>query len=225
MAAPAQTQPEPAANGWVYSPPPPPRDNLQDEPPPPEAKGVHYHDGFYLRLGLGAGYLVSRGTGENDVEAGVSGVTIPVEFALGGTPARGLVVGGGAWGVHIPSAEYTAGRGDFVKSERADYGAISMIGPFMDGYVNPKQGFHVQGAACLTLVAPGQSDTIITSDFAGAGFGGMFGFGYEGWVGEQWGMGVLARAQYLSVTLEDEDGNKIDYNAFAPSLLLTATLH
>jgi len=100
-----------------------------------------------------------------------------------------------------------------------------MLGPFIDVYPAPRAGFHLQAAPCLTLVAPGTSDTLVKDTLSGVGFGGMIGLGYEGWVSDDWGIGILARAQMLSAQISDESDNKFDYLAVTPSLLMTATLH
>src|SRR5688500_372503 len=69
-------------------------------PPPPgdDARGVHTHDGFYLRLAAGPGYggfggeLRPEGLPPADLAG--SGFALASALMLGGTPGRGLVVGG-----------------------------------------------------------------------------------------------------------------------------------
>ncbi len=189
--------------------------------------GKRYHDGFYLRLGVGGGYLVSKWTlaEETESSAGAQGATVPVELAIGGTPSPGVVIGGGSWAVHVPSATYTAGRGDFTSEETADYGSISMLGPFVDVYPAPRFGAHLQFAPCLALVAPGTSSEIVTEELSGTGFGAMVGVGYEGWVSDQWGMGLLVRNQFVYAQVTDSDDNTFDFVGFTPGALITATLH
>jgi hypothetical protein len=178
-----------------------------------------------LGIGLGAIGATVEAQDSNADKLQITGFVIPVEVAFGGTPAPGIVLGGGFYTIHAPAAHYAVGRGDFAIEETADYGSVGMIGPFLDAYPDPHGGFHIQAAPCLTSVNPGKSDTIVTGDVSGAGFGAMVGLGYEGWVGEQWGIGVLARLQYASVELKDEDDNKYDFKMLVPALLLTATLH
>lgn len=216
---------------------PPPRDELspnENDLSERRRTGKRFHDGFYLRLGVGAGYLVSKVSVADDTSSessssdesfgGVQGFTIPMELAIGGSPVPGVVLGAGSWPVHVPSAAYEFGRGDYTKTESASYGSIAMLGPFIDVYPAARAGFHLQAAPCLTLVAPGKSDTLVTDTLSGVGFGGMVGLGYEGWVSDQWGIGILARTQVLSVGLTDESDNEFDYLALTPSLLMTATL-
>lgn len=217
---------------------PPPADGLRyNESDMSERRrtGKRFHDGFYLRLGVGGGYLISTVSNADDASGesqsgdesigGVQGFGVPLELAIGGSPTPGLVIGGGSWAVHVPSADYTQGRGDYAKTESASWSSISMLGPFIDIYPAPRAGLHVQAAPCLTLVAPGTTDTLVTDTLSGVGFGGMVGLGYEGWVSDQWGVGILARAQMLSVNLTDESDNEFGYLALIPSLLMTTTFH
>ena len=211
--------PRPAQPAWADSAPPAHAES---------ARRVRYHDGFYLRLGVGAGALganVEASDSDAATQVHVSGVTIPVEVAIGGTPAPGLALGAGIYGLHLPSAQYTAGRGDYVRKGSAEYGAISMFGPFIDVYLEPRHGVHFQLAPCFTAVSAGKSEDLDSDAMTGTGYGAMVGAGIESWVGEQWGLGVLARLQYASVELEDDSGDTYDLQALVPSLLVTATLH
>jgi hypothetical protein len=194
---------------------------------PPEPKGRHLHDGFYFRFALGAGLIGATVTPEDEraEETHAGGFTIPTELAFGGTPAPGVVIGGGFYTLHAPSLKYTQGRGDYVKEEDADFGQVGMLGPFLDVYLDPKYGVHFQAAACYTAVTPGKSDTILTDDVSGEGLGLMAGLGIEGWVGDQTSMGLLARVQYAAFKVEDEDGNEADFQMLAPSLLISVTYH
>jgi hypothetical protein len=211
--------PSTAAPAW--------QDSATERPSEPVA-GVRFHDGFYFRLGLGGGALganVEQNDTDDPTPVHVGGVAIPVELALGGTPAPGVVLGAGVYGVHLPAARYTVGRGDYVEEGDADYGALSMVGPFIDVYVHPRLGIHFQAAPGFVAVNAGASDDLDSDELSGTGFGAMVGAGIESWVGEQWSMGVLARLQYASVELEDESGDTYDFETLIPGLLVTATLH
>jgi len=52
------------------------------------------------------------------------------------------------------------------------------------------------------------------------------GGGYEWWVGEQWGIGVLGRLTYASLTWTS-DSNTIEtrHGVVVPAVLFTATYH
>jgi len=206
-------------------------------PSEPEVQGKRLHDGFYLRLGLGVGAFLGNAeltegepygpwpdAHESFDTVEVTGFAIPVEFALGGTPTPGLVIGVGSYAVHIPSAKYKAGRGDYAVEERAEYGSISMIGPFVDYYLDPGAGMHVEVSPALVWVGPGDSDTIWWDAPDGYGWGIMGGFGYEAWVSDQWSVGALARAQFVSAKVEAQHTHS-DFYGFVPSVLFTMTWH
>jgi len=212
-------------------------------PPQAEARltGKKFHDGFYLRIGVGVGAFLGNaktldhpggagsapsGEGSSPAydEVRSSGVAIPAEFALGGTASPSDAIGVGSYAVHVPSALYSAGRGDHAINERADYGSISMFGPFFDRYFDPEHGLHLELATGYVSAAPGQSDVIVTEDLSGWGWGFMAGLGVEGWISDQWSLGVLARTQLVFVKLEDSD-SEFHFVAFVPGLLMTLTFH
>jgi hypothetical protein len=180
-------------------------------------KGVRQHDGFYMRLGLGPAAL--SGSVFNDA-IDVGGVGAAVEFALGGTVAPGLVVGGGSYPVIVPTTSY-----DFKAiNDEQDGGttSLTLIGPFVDYYPNPAGGLHVQGSLGFSTAAVKAPSDLESS---GSGFGAMLGVGYEWWVGEQWSMGVLGRATTTSPSLKPDNGPKSDASFTTFGLLATFTYH
>jgi hypothetical protein len=199
----------------------------EDEVAERRRTGKRFHDGFYLRLGLGVGYLLSKWTpsGDSESSGGALGFTVPTELAIGGAPVPGFVLGAGWWSINVPVASYTSGRGDFEKEEDGSYGSISMLGPFADIYPAPRSGFHLQVAPCLALVTPGSSDTIVSDSLSGSGLGVMAGLGYEGWIADQWGLGVLLRGQFAYVEISDDSDNTYDFLGVMPGLLMTATFN
>jgi hypothetical protein len=216
----------------VYRPgAPPPRDEIsrhhEDEVEERRRTGKRFHDGFYLRLGLGAGYLISswKPAGASESSGDAQGFTIPFEFALGGSPTPGLVLGVGWWDTHLPAVTYSAKRGESSLEETADYGAVGTFGPFIDVYPAPRAGFHLQAAPCVSRVAPGKSDEIATDTLSGVGYGAMLGLGYESWVADQWGIGILLRGTFTTGTITDESGREYDFWGLMPGLLFTATFH
>jgi hypothetical protein len=150
--------------------------------------GIREHDGFFARLGIGFGgfqaTLAGKGVNVCDERSqcsprnvNVSGGAVATgsELALGGTPVRGVVVGGGFF------TNLAAGS---LRS------AFILYAPFVDYYFDPSAGWHLEGAAGLALVSGGSGGG---TDHTGAGGGAMLGFGNEWWSGEQWSVGGLAR--------------------------------
>ena len=115
--APDPAAPAPAPAPQAVPPPPPPGAAPVAAPPPPGppapapppadavavGAGAETHDGFYLRLALGGGYMVLN----RETEGELRGTTLDVsgssriagggtafELSIGGTPGEGLVLAG-----------------------------------------------------------------------------------------------------------------------------------
>ncbi|MCE7891973.1 MAG: hypothetical protein DYH12_20100, partial [Sorangiineae bacterium PRO1] len=219
----------PPQGAYGYGGPPPAGQAPPPAAPPPDP-GVHTHDGFYLRMGLGVGSLsgtVEQDAGIGTVDIDASGIGPAVELALGGTVAPGIVIGGGIYGTSIAKVKYEYQN----QSSDGGQGVASMIGPFIDYYFDPNGGFHAQAAIGITAITSQKSDDLASDpypseDSSGTGSGLMLGVGYEAWVGEQWGIGGLARLQYFSGEVEgDDSGDKADVSGTVIAVLFTATLH
>ncbi len=190
---------------------------------------VHRHDGFYLRLGLGAGFLASS----LDAPIGkisARGGGLALEFSLGGTVADGLVIGGGLW---VAGTSSVTLKGNFPGSPRDGGNAsLGLLGVLADYYPNPNEGFHVQGGLGIGTLSFEKNVAIMTplnmavENWSGGGGGAMLGVGYEFWVGKQWSIGGLARLLLMSGSLRGEDtGVTFDGKGYAPSILFAATNH
>ena len=211
--------PPPPAYTYRYGYPPP------AGPPPDPTR--HTHDGFYLRMGIGGGYLSDKssidGPFGNGTDRSTRGSAVAFELSLGGTPLPGFVVGVGIASCTVPNP--TTKTGD-VKSTDADAQLnLSTMGLLADYYFDPSGGAHAQA-----IVGFGGLDaTNKNGDIAGekpSGFAMTFGGGYEWWVGEQWGIGVLGRLTYASLTWTS-DSNTIEtrHRVVVPAVLFTATYH
>ena len=186
------------------------------------------HDGFYFRAALGLGGLIGSNryassaiAGSSSLEFDSSGLAIVSELAFGGSPAPGLVIGGGSYGASIGKTRYIS-DGIEVEDEAS---AVSVIGPFIDFYPDPEAGLHLQLAPGLGLISAVEGD-FVAEDLGGLGFGFMAGVGYEFWISEQWSIGALARVLYANATLLNADGNeRFDVQAIVPGLLFAVTYH
>jgi hypothetical protein len=186
---------------------------------------VHNHDGFYLRLGIGFGFMNT--TGEVDVpgsnELKITGAGLTGEFLIGGTPAPGFVIGGGTMGFTVFDPKFEVNGQE--QNTTADSVNLSMIGLFVDVYPNPEQGLHIQGMIGYAQLSSDETDS---DDERPGGLGLSVGVGYEWWVGEQWGVGILGKLAYASTKIDGTVGGTsvdITYTTVAPALLFTATLH
>jgi hypothetical protein len=216
---------------------------LRDDAVDPET--VRRHDGFFLRLGLGLGYLAGDVTnhkydsslatpdGQQPTEGSLEGVAQLGEFLLGGTVAPGLVLGGGVWGTNVFSPSYDGTGRDLATKELGDsktdleLTSTSQIGPFIAFYPDPTAGAHAVLAPTLAVALVGGDRRDVKYDVPGAdgvGWGLVLAAGYDFWIGEQWSLGALARCQYVSVTLGSMEPPG-SFTALTPGLLFTATHH
>lgn len=226
-AAPAASSPTGTATGEPQPVPPAPA--VIAEPAHAPA-GVRTHDGFYFRFGLGGG-LLAGGTVSPPgfLDISLSGGGIPVELAFGGTLPNGLVLGGGIYGISIPSPSYSNTNGVSANGGGA---ILSSIGPFVDWYPNPENGAHIEAAIGFAVVSAGKgTDTnggsvvpFPPKDESGNGFSLLLGGGYEWWVGEQLSLGLLARLQYVSASVQGSgDTTSSSVKTWIPALLGTLT--
>lgn len=231
------------------TPPPPPAPSYVQDPPadvPSVARrNVHTHDGFYLRLGIGIGYLwnstkVTANGYPGDIDFGITGIGGATEIAAGGTVAPGMVVGGGIYTLSVPSAQGKNYKFDGEKDEdtKSEWDTVSvfLVGPFLDYYLDPREGMHFQAAIGVANVQLSESSLETTTgrmdsdEESGTGFGLMLGVGLETWAGEQWSVGGLFRLQYTNATIGAElpttriEGDW-ETQTITPSLLFTATYH
>ncbi len=197
-------------------------------PPPPEAEtGKHLHDGFYLRMSLGAN--AQRHTIESDranvPDLKVNGGGLSFDILIGGSPMPGLVIGGI---LSADAASRPTVKQDNLESNDDYDSALALIGPFIDGFFDPSGGFHVGGALGITGYA--LDNRSITEDnnksFGGGGL--SFWAGYDAWVSSQWSIGGMLRLTGASGTRDLEINNVTEtQKATSGSLaiLFTALYH
>lgn len=164
------------------------------------------HDGFYFRIGLGPGYAIAT-LHSTMPDSDSHGIDISTELAVGTTIRPGLVIGGGTFPMVVPSPSY----------DGVDAGGqhVSATGPFVDYYLDPAKGLHVQGGL---LFSAGYLDG--RGGHVGVGYGATLGAGYDMFVADEWSLGALVR-----VTAYHLYGVDDDMRLASPSLLLTATYH
>jgi hypothetical protein len=210
-----------AAEAHAAEPPgPPPSDvpgSATGAPGPPEVVVPRRHVGIYVRAGAGVGLLGDAITADGQRDRTASGMTLAYEGAVGGTPVLRLALGAGVWGGWVPDPSLEV-AGSTEPAQTASL-MLHVIGAHADYYFTPSGGFHVQalvGYAFLT----GAAGDAEAPDGPGVGIGA----GYEWWIGEELGLGLLGRVVYAPlqttvVTLKESHAVTL------PSLLLTFTYH
>jgi hypothetical protein len=172
------------------------------------------HDGFFLQLNAGLGYLSS--TASSDAGGGeitFSGVTIPSSLLLGGTVGP-VVIGGGFFGDYAPSPSMDP---EVVNVDDVTLTLIG-IGMFADIYPDPHDGLHFQPFVGWGALEASQGGNSGGSDPTGLVL--ALGAGYDFWVGNEWSIGPMFRFAYAPLALES-----VNYSTIAPALLCTFTYH
>jgi hypothetical protein len=167
--------------------------------PRPANPSWRRHDGFYLRMSLGAGGIGARTTrndGSAGFETGSGGSAF--DFMLGGSPMPGLTLGGG---FQFDLGQRDPDTGPDGEPRSATRDAFVLVGPFIDVYPSPRGGFHLGGMLGGAALAHSESDDADPLTYQGAG--GSIWLGYDWWVARQWSLGAMLRAS--SAELESTD--------------------
>ena len=201
--APAAAPAEPAS---LEPPPPnftPARPTIDLAVPPPAApieRSFRQHEGFYARVNVGLGSMLSANV-ENEAggEVETGGLTLNYDLLLGGSPAAGFSLGGGVVGGFQMSGDWEANG---VELSGGDMTTL-IVGPFADGFPNSKGGTHFGGLVGLAYV--GLEPPGATEGSDAVGFGAAFWAGHDVWVAPEWSVGGSVRLDALRATASDPD--------------------
>jgi hypothetical protein len=171
------------------------------------------HDGFYLQLDAGLGYLSSSAEFAGS-KVTYSGVTIPTSLLLGGTVGP-VVIGGGFITDYAASPSISSGGTSTQLSDVSLY--LYSMGVFADIYPDPHGGLHFQpylGWGGLQASYQGYTGNSAT------GMVLALGGGYDWWVADEWSIGIMGRLTYAPLSL-----NGVGYSTIAPAILASFTYH
>jgi opacity protein-like surface antigen len=185
------------------------------------ASAPHTHDGFYFQGNIGPGYLTTSPAADEgaDIDIKYSGFGVGGGLLFGGTPAPGLVIGGGTANVVALSPKIT------VEGEESDLGDgdltlnLSTLGVFGTYYPDPNAGLNLHLMVAYGVLSVSDSDGD-DSDNNPSGVAITAGVGYDFWVAQEWSIGVLGRFTYAALSYED-----VSFPTLAPALLATFTYH
>jgi hypothetical protein len=166
---------------------------LSSSPSPARAEG-EVHDGFQFRGAVGFGYLSDTGSNQ----ASLHGWAPALEVYLGGTPVRGLAIGGFLNGASAigPSATF---NGTTVNFGTTDLTLVT-LGPYIDYYPNPRKGFHILGTLGFARLTASYNDGGFAASDSATGFTVGGGIGYDWWVGRDWSIGILGRFTFADTS-------------------------
>jgi hypothetical protein len=210
LALPAAAQEEAESGGGKI-------DLATEAPAPPVARSHHVHDGFYFRGALGLGVLAAEfeDDGASDQTVETSRGSVSLDLLIGGSPDRGIAIGGALLSEAIGGAKY-----EVDGTEVADGTVlVGVLGAFVDGFPDPRRGLHIGGALGFSNVTaeelgPGGDNLEM------AGLGGAVWVGYDFWVASEWSMGPLLR---LTATANQDRHDDADVTAITRSISLSFT--
>ena len=182
------------------------------------------HDGFYLRVALGGGWLGMRT--DSAPEADVKGGGGSLDLLLGGTPIDGLVIGGGIFSLSASDPRVESGG---KSSDLSGQASAVVVGPFVDGYFDAAGGLHVGGVIGLSSLAVKPDDDRTGFDekpYEGAGLA-LFP-GYDAWVSPNWSLGGYLRLVAARGNRDFDVDNRTvrqSARAYGLSVLFSALYH
>lgn len=207
-----------AAQPGYYPPPayyPPPGYNRRPMP------GYHEHDGFYMRLFTGFGYLSASDTYQGSTET-FSGTGVTFGAAFGGVIAPNLVLYGEFLGIVVtdPTYELTGQTSQTLSGLDA---TLVGFGPGVAYYLEPLN-LYFSGTLTFSQLWLSESQssggTNNSSDLTNLGIGTNLMIGKEWWISSDWGIGVAGQLHVASMKVKDIDARM---TATAFSLLFSAT--
>jgi hypothetical protein len=241
--APPPQEPPPAYNqpppGYQQQPPPgyqqqPPPGYQQQPPPgyqpppaayapppgyaPPQPPPQNLHDGFYLRLHIGAGY--GHMSANDSYGTAFMGGGASFGVAIGGTVAPNLVIFGNLFGIALadPDVELMGAPAGTATNTTT---TISGIGPGLAYYFDP-YNVYISGTIAATVFQASDSSNSSNHYDSDVGFGFQGMVGKEWWVSQDWGIGIAA--EVLAATgMKDKVDPSVKWGGTSFALVFSAT--
>jgi hypothetical protein len=168
-------------------------------------------------MSLGAGFMgdsVSLSDSGYAGEVTAKGPAVGFEIAVGGAIVPGFSLSG-AFLLHTmadstlsnDSRTFTATGAAPTPSQLEQTPQLSLLGAMVDVYPNPRNGLHVGGVFGFASMQTRRGDD---GDGSSGGIGLAPHVGYEWWVADYWGLGVLGRLLYSRTRSPYADGRQTD---------------
>ncbi len=208
---------------------------------PAQAEPAQTHHGLYVRLAAGASYFSDSVESDpippfGKLSGTLKGGAISTQAAIGGTILPGLIVGGTLFVHYLPGPSTTnaSASGGLLSAPVGDIDfdptTLTVIGPFVDYYFNPRSGLHAQASIGYGILSLGQgndrgSGVLAVHDQKGSGVSAVLGGGYEWWVSDSWGVGVLGQLMMGWGSGDDTTNHTWTHRILIPGILVSATMN
>lgn len=161
--------------------------------------GVHTHDGFFLQMDLGPGWLGTSAE-QGGTELDLSGGAGQFSIGLGGALTRNFILAGQLWSVAVadPTVEV---NGNEVGEADATL-SLTGIGVQLVYYFMPLN-LYLSATPSITWLS---IDDGAASGDSEAGFGMKLAVGKEWWVSDNWALGLNGQFAFSSNDDSEEAG-------------------
>ena len=178
--------------------------------------GYHKHQGLFMRIDGGGGYLKTSATvsGSN---LSLSGPAGSFGFSIGGNVIEDLSLFGHV-GLSIV-ANPTVSSGGSSSSTGDSSLNFATLGGGANYYFMP-YNFYVSGMIVMTRLTTTVNGTSGSTD---AGLGAKIAVGKEWWIGDHWGIGVAG--QFSVGSNPDQGTNAPNWTTITPALAFSASFN
>jgi hypothetical protein len=186
--------------------------------------GAYLHDGFFARSDVALAFFsaVVGGSGASGRRTAIRGIGQSQAISIGGTPERGLVIGGSLWAARIDPVFVEDGR-TIVPDDDSVKVTLARVGPFLDWYPDPSRGFHANVAAAFTIqIESDAKGNAVKPAAVGAAL--SLGTGYDWFISSQLSIGLLGRVAFGREVRRPVEGDQ-RMTWFVPELAFSATYH
>lgn len=176
----------------------------------------HVHDGFYLRLQVGGGYLRAAASDISPTVA-VKGPSANINAEIGFALFNNFILYGKFYGAASPNPSIQVG--DLSIDNAGDewsqnFGAVGLGVTY---YIMPAN-IYLSGAISYTQLSISERNEKVAETDLGGGL--HLGIGKEWWVSKNWGLGIGAE---LALGRIRDEGSSDNWNVTNVAIVLSAT--
>ena len=157
-----------------------------------QSPGVHTHDGFYLQMDLGFGWMGSSAEDDAGTELKFTGGAGQFGVALGAALTPNFLIGGSFWGTTIPDPTVELNGTDLGEADATL--TLSGFGVHLAYYFTPVN-VYLSATPSITQLSLDDGNSSSETEW---GFGMKFAVGKEWWVSDNWAIGLNGQFAFSS---------------------------